>query len=504
MLVDTFVKTITRDMAAAQLAHQDFPSGSDLPRISRFASAYMGHLVLFDYGEYATLLWGMAFELRRRYDSWRQRRWKRLGIGAVVGGVVGGALGLLVHPVAGAIALVIVWPSLAKRLEVRDRTRMDADAEQLRVSSIQTLLEGALPSWYSDAVAQLQSDNWIPHGDGRLSTTRSPVLVSSERQLFPGYGLHQLSESFVCPPKTDAGAPLTLTAADRDICVAAFEAAQRGGFPSVETGSVILLNGATLRRDSPWLTDGIPVLWFNSARNGSPVAHDPIASVFCYHAVQVLFPSHATAATFFLRTFAAGASIAFEIALCTLGPPKEGAAHAEERLTQHQCGRQASQGGPKRKTNSGRAMEELRRKGQGRAVFPPLSSITLPDLRMRDKAVDEVGAELREIEQSSNWWARSASRLPNLREDCSWAFSQDFMARTEDRTSIVALYETMVRAILTRLDRTGYDISKYRSASGSITIKAEKIDTIQTGTIVNHASQGSTEPQSPAPASARS
>lgn len=263
------------------------------------------------------------------------------------------------------------------------------------------------------------------------------------------------------------------------------EAAASAGFPHLMVGSVVVVDGSTVRSTSPWLSrSGTPYLWVMADEIDGVAERDLCASVRVYLAIQILFPDHQTSATLFLRTLTAGNAAAVEIHLATLGPVQ----HSELELSQRLLEFRSRSTDPKHSTRDSQNTFYSRLFHSVRNRLTRASDVTsLWDINL-DRIVPFDSAEDRELREASEdldehlaRWIGDWARLGNWREDHSLTLTNDYFGASECRAALRALYTRVSEAALDALKDNGFDISDYCDKDGRWQIHADKIDSIVIG-----------------------
>jgi hypothetical protein len=337
-----FISEVTRLLAASTLARAEFPSVADLPRVAPIPRNHLGHLLLVDYLELAASVWGTALRIK---EAAIRSRWRRAIVGMAVGLLLAACylgLGGLPRLLAMAIALATGhWVSSKVSPALAD------EAAKLRASTIKKLLAGETP-FEPDAVFG-DASKMASFGDGLLLADRALVFVAtSNKRPFPGLGQLQSRSLLVCRPK-DRAKTAGLGASDLYRNVRA--TAEKIASETPETfsfGEAVVVHSGTIAKDSRWLDHaGRPRLYldfFPGDPLGQVAGIDPRSSARLFVGVQVLWPEHATCATFLMRPFLAEDSASFEIFVMTLGPPLQGWNYVRRRLHAHRLEEEAKRG----------------------------------------------------------------------------------------------------------------------------------------------------------------
>ena len=276
----------TRLIAAITLARADFPTENNLPRLAPVPHNQLGHLVLLDYDRVAMILWGTAREIQ--YAVKENPNFRIAPAAAILVTLVllvlagmlisqnsdspvglplprgafsnfsawdtrGGHRCLLLLPmglIAGIVTYLVLRPNTA---------RIAAD---IRARNMRLLLDGKEPpsaEQFRESLASRRANGELVEWAGaELEGGRCPVLVMNNEQFpFRGFGYRQANQLFVCRPEDESKAPgLSLEALDQAVSEALTQMVKNSGIPCVSSGHVVLIDGRTLRKGSPWLRPG--------------------------------------------------------------------------------------------------------------------------------------------------------------------------------------------------------------------------------------------------------
>ncbi|TMQ09679.1 MAG: hypothetical protein E6J90_37465 [Deltaproteobacteria bacterium] len=456
---------------------------------------------MVDYERLVHTVWQVAFQARYAAKQHAQRL-LLYAFAIVVGGatltlVVGGAVLVMGGPdgVEFCIGLwVIVWV-LKKWFDERARNAV-AD---VRVAALTQLAERAFDQQHPPVKVHTEQ-----LGTGELGARRIPVLTMIDpAQPFPGFGTVQGEMLFVCRPKLDTD-QVASVALKPQIYAEVITNVQQHPEVDVCEGEIVIVDGATLSMQSPWLgADNAPRLWLPREHLSQVHDLDARASVRVFHACQLMIARHATMATLFFRVFPAGNGIAFHIVVTTLGPPRFGLESLIARVLKHQVERQErSLWGklhallmPRARTPAERhdvaqlrpadAANRKARAFQGGldvgAVIKlaPGGKYLSNPRRAHARLVARIAAE------SAVWPGRLIAQQRTLRESHSHNMTPDFFGQSEALALIRTVYDQVTRGVLESFDRSGYDISDYRDRDGRFTIHADQIGQIVLGEQVN-------------------
>jgi hypothetical protein len=305
--------------AAAVVCVDDFPSSRTLPRIASVPFANCGHSVLFDYGLFARLVWLAALEVKPLVLDWVSRRNRLLAVGSLAGicacvlgwSAAGTALGGLISALVVAVVALGVISSEQLRLARRVCARRAEIAEMY--------LAGRLLSGNLAPPPGFELHDW---GNGRFDDdSHVPVVVAREGRTFPGFGREQLRKVFVCTSQRSDVSQGDGPALDEGLRARVLRSVALSGRWRSLVGDIIVVDGHTIRPGSPWLDGNMrPLLWLPAEYLADAETLDPLAAARRDLAIQILFPTYATAATLFVRSFPVGSAAAVEVVLMTLGP----------------------------------------------------------------------------------------------------------------------------------------------------------------------------------------
>ena len=482
---------ITCRAAAAEIAKPEFPD-IELPRVAPLPYCNLGHLVLFDYDLFARAVWGTVFDLKAHVVSWRTtagERDARATIAAIITFfiIVAAAACTLSGGVLAAGLIIGTLVAVGVKAGMQFQGNIGAfneSARKIRTAAIEKLLEGNTEGMTEHA--ELKS-RWIEWGTGSLGGSAAPVLTASDQRPFPGFGRVQVDQLFVTPEAADR-AELSDEEIRDIIHTKVLHAAMTAGFPNIIVGPVVVLHGASLRNNSPWLSGASgPLLWLDINEINHVADRDPIASVRDYLAVQILFPDHETSATFFLRTFKAGNAASVEIHLTTLGPLESDDRHTLQRMMRLRTTTEADYNAFKvmRKTayaNLLRGLGLIIIGGEDWISEERISKVALDRLTPFDlNEATELRAEADNLNERLVGWPGNWAGISNWREQHSKTLTSDYFGATECRAALRALYERVAAAALDALHEHGFDISKYRDRDGKWQVHADKIDSIVIG-----------------------
>jgi hypothetical protein len=495
---DELREKTTRHLAATAIAHPKFTDAALLPRATPIPFNNIGHLPFVDALLLRRIIWGLVTELRDeqlRFGS--VRKTLRLVLTAIVGAgffVAANLVASSIPPdtepfwpglVVGGILAGVTWELLSGDFKKK--------AAKKKALAVEQLLTGKAPSCEQYCpVSSSDDDLTFAAGDGMVSEERALVFfMYNASDPFPGLGWHQARELFVCPILDEERASCASSDVLFDIGarVAAATVAH-SGVRTASTGLAVLVDAKTIGTASEWLHEGRPLLYIPSptGSRASIEMRDKKASARAYNAVQLILTEYQTCVTVFLRPFRAGTSGAFEIIVLTLGPPLDGIEELHARLHLHK--RRVSGGKDSRPakratpTNIASRLRLLREQYEARRdpFEDEAAYSSLKELYLFDKAASaEERAEAVALGKTMNAWPGFYTREPNWRELWSLSLTNDFFGSTECKAATLSFYDHLSRAMLTALEEQGFDISKYRSATGQWTINADSIANMVVG-----------------------
>jgi hypothetical protein len=474
-------------LAAGCVADPAFPSEASIPRVASVPYNHLGHQPLLNYDLLCECVWGTARRLR-------EEKRKHTSIGARIVAALAFAIGIFGgyrtdHIVLGGV-LGVVLAAVVFAVLVEDFSKR---AAALKAEAIQCLLEGHVPCGASMPADFLPTDTArIQSGSGFVGTSDVPVFFAPDTQEpFPGLGRIQTRELFLCPPR-DLGETILF---DEErlharVLTELESAADTSGFPNVLLGEAIVVDSATVPKDSAWLdAEGRPFLYVSKAEPVDVASIDRRASVRLYAGLQVLLPEYLTCISVFVRPFLAGTSAAFEMVVSTLGPPLETAERLQEVVHYHRLT-------VERETRS-RASASVRQQ-QPRSIRSQIQSLKMRTESRSDPLAASKLARIASLAPAGAWhreesreadslqdqrldWVGRHVRPVNWREVHSLALTEEFFGGTECKAAIRALYHQVARVVLSSFDALGFDIDQYRDSSGRWAINADHIEQMVAG-----------------------
>jgi hypothetical protein len=496
------VDEVTRLIAATTLAHTEFPQEGDLPRLAPVPYNHLGHQVLLDYDRLAAILWSGVYEIKEKVEksSWRYLApllgFLTAGVFFILGGYA------LSQGANGSLLLFILgmWAGGAVYAALRPKT--EQIAADVRARNIRLLLEGDdPPSVERFKTTRIGGKRLAEWGDGSLDKGAYPVLImTNDKAPFPGFGRHQSRQLFVCRPEDEAKPPgLSYETLNQTVSEALVRMAKNCGLSDVSSGYVVLIDGSTLYKNSPWLRkeDGL------TERDGSPplfIPQQPIeriqstderASVRVYSCIQAFVPEYLMCVTFFVRTFLAGNSAACQVNVCTLGPPSSDWDYIRRRLRAYDREQSKSQGKSDTSRPAAANMTALgsylQAVGNNLENTPAaFKSKTHKSSILKMDAFDEEALKYEKeqaerIAKNSEFWPGLYTGLDNWRERHSLTFTNDFFGNTESRAVLQTLYDRICRSALNQLKELGFAISDYQDESGKLSINTDSIQQLVVG-----------------------
>jgi hypothetical protein len=485
----------TRYLAAHVIAHPRFPERAVLPGPRPAAFTNFGHQPMVDYERLVNIVWQVALEA----SAVAKRTWGNWKFALYLTGFSLGGLSIALYGLNGfgyCVALGLILRVIKGRFD-RSARRVVAD---VRATALNQLAQQRFEQREPAMAVKVWAEQL---GTGELGSGPVPVLTLIDpAQPFPGFGDVQGETLFVCRPKSD-GDPVA--SADLAPRIYAQIVASVRRQPEVEfrDGEVIVVDGATLSMQSPWLgADRAPRLWLPREELSRVHDLDPRASVRVFHACQLVSLRHATTATVFVRVFPAGNAIAFHIAVTTLGPPKFGLESLVARVLKHQVEREDRRWFARWRALLPRARTPDERHdiahlqpadAANRESLPFEGELDIDEVVKLDPGMtawrDPRGAHERLVAriaaESALWPGRLIARRRTLREGRSHDMTPDFFGRPEALALIRTVYNQVTRAVLEAFDHAGYDISDYRDRDGRFTIHADQIGQLVLGEQVN-------------------
>ncbi len=492
---------VTRYLAAQIIADPSFPKREKLPKPLPPPFCNFGHQLLVDYECLLRIVWQVALDARAAAMRTGFRRIPLITIAACAVWLLSLlSFDLLIITIAG---ILLAGALIAYRAHAKDAARKAM--ARVRANALEQLVEDCFEE--SGSMLLVEERHL---GDGALGGPAVPVLTTlSNGTPFPGFGRLQAESLFVCRPKDD-GQQQALVDLARLIHGRAVAKAAEQPDVVMRQGEVIVVHGGSLSTNSRWLGDDrAPLLWFPRTELGRVQNVDPRASVRIFQAIQMVMPSHATAATFFLRVFPAGNSIAFQISVTTLGPPAADLEGFLARLLQHKIEQRARwdqipqrlwKGASPAGHDALRYLRLSRRASRSDSPFQDdiqvreLREVELIDERQRGRGFEQIFYEI--VHDSPLWPGRIFDASVNLREERSLTFLTDFFGRPEAVAHVHTVYDQIVRTVLETIEEGGFDTSEYRDSSGKLLIQAAKIDQLVVGEKITMSKEPK-EPQEP-------
>jgi hypothetical protein len=494
---DLMTRRITRLMATLALCDSDFPRARELPQVASVPANNLGHYVLLNYRELAGILWSAAADISTEVEARRKSAQTR----AITIGFVAGTLALIAAvaaqlPIPAALILMVVVGLLAgsftRSIVLDDPTELVAD---VRAKTIREVLDGKAPA----AAVPIMSKVWSEWGDGDFTAGKAPLLIAyNEAQDFPGFGRVQARKIFVCRRgKSDDCLTISSERLNERLSEALVDNLQQTRLEHVSFGHVVVLDGRSLTKRSPWLNaQGRPNLYVDNSQLAAVESLDPDASARVYAAVQALLPQHLTCVAIFTRAFRAGSSAACEVCVTTLGPPYRDEGYVLDRLRRYEqeklgANSFASPLGQLAATSVQECFSglEVRMELSGNAYsnYDPPFRGPAPDISNRpfEPFLPGVAHKLEnmaeELSKASDRWIGPICRVDNWREENSVTVTPDRFGRTESLAATHVLYDEVCRTALDTLEKIGFDVSEHRDAEGKYMINAEKIEQMVVG-----------------------
>jgi hypothetical protein len=500
----TVTEEATRRIAAAIICNPDFPAEHLLPRLAPIPHGTLEQQILLDYDLLTKLLWGAETYVREQV-----KKNNTAGIGTALSimtflGCMCVSLFVVskqrqpepqVMLIGGIVGFVIA--AFVFRYFRSNINQLIADA---RADYLKDLMDGITPKAVEEFQKTIGRKNAIAWHDGSMDPNTIPVLVMlKNNDPFPGYGRHQARELFLCRPKADR----TPSHADAEVLQAEVSQALirmvgTTGIASVISGQVVLMDGDTLTKNSPWLESDEwdmltrPPITLKAKDLVDIHERDPRASVRIYTCIQAVVPQYSMCLTFFVRTFLAGNSAACEVNVCTLGPPVHGWDFVRDKLRAHKReGRvktfneeNTEEKRPEKLSHLGARLENVRFSVENSSMIfrNPMVLYKLDEIKPFDEdALKHEKTQVKAITKNSDLWPGLFTSTTNWREAYSLVFTEDFFGNTESRAILRTLFDRISRAALSSMKELNYDISDYQDDNGKFNINAEKIEQLVLG-----------------------
>ena len=499
--VKTNMKLYATDvMAGAIIASKEFPKEKALPRFFPLPFNNFGHYYLFDHARFLHIIYQTVMELKKMNTGFRSGRllsgvWA-LGI-ALLTLVISTYAGDTLYPVA-LLAGLVSYPLF---LWFYGR-KLNRDIASHKAQVADKLLRMDWKKNSQIPVPGRLSELFRASGDAEVGAHASPVLIMfTDEQPFPGFGSLQLDNKFICRPKD---ATTTLTIKDPELWSGVIEKLKGtlydSGIRHVGFGKVIVINHDSIAIDSPWLDrQKVPMLYQVLEEEEGPYGPDELASVRVYFTVEILFPEYESAACFFIRPFKTANAAGCHVAITTIGPPVENEKYIRDRLARFHVNKNR---------RSIRVLKKFERKLKGTAEkelaviseayeeefheFISAAGLqSIDPLEEKDYDVVKVEKKIKEIIRCDPYWpGRFYFWRYNLRERRSLTMGGDFFGYPELIGAISTIYDQLSKVILEAIEKQGFDITNYKDKDGKLSIKADSIDKLFIGEVINMKGSG--------------
>lgn len=498
-IYDEMTHKLTYHYAATIIADKNFPQIEKLPPITPLPFNTLGHQVMLDYRLLIHILDEVISEMKNAIKDMPTghvgifRYIMGIFIG-IVTGFIGLAIvqGLFDSPIVSIGAgLLVGFVAYAMTVEVIINTK--EVLANVRAQAIEDLLKNH-PRFLHHTNKQI--DRIINHvGNGKFDDNCVPVLVlMNNKHPFPGYGELKAETQYICRPKNaDKITVMNLDEMRHHIAQQVMTTLNKYDFAHISCGEVVVVNGNSLRIDSPWLnSERAPRLYINQHEFNHAEQIDSHASIRKFFAVQILFPENMTTVTFFLRPFMAGNSASVQMAVSTIGPASMSEDYLLKRLLRYQTDKsekpvplaQPNQNKQELKSSQrvlAEAIQAIGKIGDEFQINFKVDYIRDFDLYKLPEDNDKIRELMQKtIEESVMWPGRFITPI-NWRENHALDFTDDFFGKLESVASVKTLYDQISRAILQSLSDLGFDISDYQDSQGNIMVNADKIDQLVLG-----------------------
>lgn len=469
-------REVTRLIAAGLLASKDF-FRSNLPLVSAVPHHHIGHFLFADYRRVCLIVWGTALDMRDIASSLQEEanspiKWIAsvavFSLGLIMSMAFSSSTeaGVLAGVLIGGIAAWVTFAVTSNIINAAHKRRLNADLAAIRVRDLTALVSGFEPQSAARAETKIPKAMMGPWGKGDLDNAMCPVLVASnDTDPFPGFGWLRQSQVFTCRPKEEGrrrGSGRLDTTAKIDARLN--KLASDLELP-IEFGHVVVVHGHSITRGSRWLDEaGRPIramkkasFELHDAVRGEVEVHDPRASARLYSVVQIIMDKYMTCVTFFVRSFMLGDSVAFEVCVCTLGPPKFTWTDIKRRLDEHVRKAESTDDFVREHLFSDedisaiKALDPTQWTGRGSFGF-----------------LETTLALIATLQTHGDEWPGKYLTVPNWREVHSEPMTNDFFGRTECVATVRVVYDRICRAILDALEEGGFDVSDYRDKNGHL------------------------------------
>ncbi len=484
----------TNLIAASIIAHKDFPRKERLPQFKPLPFHSFGQFFLFDHSKFLLIVYQAVIGIKKIS---KKRKYLYLPRFTSLGIIVIGCGMLILQNITLPLAFVfiIIVAALGNFIVAGI---MEKTANEQIADYKARLLENLLNNTWEkendlDVPAPLLNSFNLSLSE-IVSNEEIKVLTTfGDQQPFPGFGMLQLDNKFICPPKDLKNITQN---EEEDLFKVVIDKLQDllgcSGISNIGFEKVVAINSETIYNESPWLNEEkIPFLKVPTYKNKISL-QDKNASVRIYYVVEVLLPRYDSAACFFIRPFKAENSVGCHIALTTLGPPQNDRFYLEEKLRKYN----------KEKDKPGLTSDDIIHKdsasynlniiwknSRAQEKFHETISFSdladIDDLREKPSFVNLDKKKTQEIiENEVRWPGRYRYMTYNVREINSLTLGGDFFGHPEVISTIDTIYDQISRTVLESIEEQGFDISKYKDKDGKLFINADRIDKLIVGEVI--------------------
>ncbi len=490
-------------IAGALIADKNFPQQNTLPRFIPLPFNNFGHFYLFDHARFLTIIYDTLLGFKKIGKEYKDPVWPlflSIGIPILLMSIV---LSFSPDPEYIFYCLIIaVGFGFGLYLSLKpNEKKFNEKIAEYKANVIADLHNG---EWEENS--ELQIPEHLEYffsliGQASCDEELCPVIIAfDDRHPFPGYGKLLLDNQFVCAPKN---IEITRQKKDADLFFAVTakleESLSESDISNIGFGKVIVLNSGSISIDSIWLDENkIPYLNKQTSEVESLYDTDSSASKRIYFVVEVLFPKYDSAACFFVRSYKAGNSAGFHIAITTIGPPEKGEQYLKDRIMRHNMEVNEADTVFKKEvisvtSNSTISIDTELSKILSLNKFTEKFQVPIErdnlekiDPLEEDKDDEKITQRISEIVNNDTTWpGQYYFYQNNIRERKSLKLGGDFFGYPELIGSITSAYSQIVDRMLSIMESQGFDVSNYKDKEGKLTINAEKIEQVIVGELVN-------------------